>query len=202
MAAKFKELVFTDSVHRKQREYYGVEQNALGALERDELTDDEKSFIESRDSFYMATVGETGWPYIQHRGGKVGFLQVVGPNLLVFADFRGNRQMVSTGNLATGDRVALFLIDYPRRTRLKILGHAKVEKIEAFPELASRLAEGETAGTVERLFIIEVVAFDWNCPQHITPRFTAEEVKEALLPLQRRIAELERELEKARANPS
>jgi predicted pyridoxine 5'-phosphate oxidase superfamily flavin-nucleotide-binding protein len=194
MAAKFQELAQTESVHRAQQHYYGKAQQVAGAPERDTLTADETSFIQSRDSFYMATVSETGWPYIQHRGGRTGFLRVLSPTLLAFADYKGNRQLLSTGNLAMTDRVALFLMDYPQRTRLKILGHARVEDAREHPELVAQLAEPEIQRTVERLFFIDVVSFDWNCPQHITPRYTAEEIKEIISPLRSRIAELEEQL--------
>jgi hypothetical protein len=131
---------------------------------------------------------------VQHRGGVPGFLRVVSPTQLAFADYQGNRQMLSTGNLAANDRVALILMDYPRRARLKILGHARVEEARRHPELVVRLAEPEGRGIVERLFFIEVVSFDWNCPKYITPRYTAEEVAETAAPLRQRIAELEAQL--------
>ena len=194
MAAKFQALVQTESVHRAQEHYYGKSQHVASAPEHDSLTEDEIAFIQARDSFYMATVSETGWPYIQHRGGPVGFLRVLSPTSLAFADYKGNRQLLSTGNLAAGDRVALFLMDYPARTRLKILGHARVEDAREHPELVAQLAEPEVQRTVERLFFIDVVSFDWNCPQHITPRYTVEEIKSIVAPLQQRIAELETQL--------
>jgi predicted pyridoxine 5'-phosphate oxidase superfamily flavin-nucleotide-binding protein len=194
MAAKFQELAQTESVHRAQEHYYGKSQHVVGAPKPDALTEDEISFIQSRDSFYMATVSETGWPYIQHRGGKTGFLHVLNPGSLAFADYKGNRQLLSTGNLAASDRVALFLMDYPQRTRLKILGHARVEDARDHPELVAQLADSEMQRTVERLFFIEIVSFDWNCPQHITPRYTIEEIKGIIAPLQQRIAELEAQL--------
>jgi len=127
MADKFLELAFTDSVRRAQEHYFAHSQRVLGEGERDALTEEEIAFIQARDSFYMATVTETGWPYMQHRGGAPGFLKVTSPSSLAFADYKGNRQMLSTGNLAVNDRVLLFLMDYPQRTRLKILGHARVE---------------------------------------------------------------------------
>jgi len=148
--------------------------------------------IQSRDSFYMATISENGWPYIQHRGGRPGFLHVVNPTRLAFADYKGNRQLLSTGNLAVNDRVCLFLIDYRQRTRLKILGHARVEDARKHPELVAQLAEPEIRRFVERVFLIDVVSFDWNCPKYITPRYTAAEVDQVVAPLKRRIAELER----------
>ncbi len=157
MADKFHEIVFTDSVRKAQAHYYGKSQRVEGAPERDALTEDETGFIQSRDSFYMATISEIGWPYVQHRGGKPGFLRVISPTALAFGDYKGNRQLLSTGNLAVTDRVMLFLIDYPQRTRLKILGHARVEDTRQHPELVAQLAEPEVQRIVERLFFIEVV---------------------------------------------
>lgn len=193
MAGKFLELAITPAVRAAQEKYFGRAQYLPPQQpDRDPLTDDETSFIQSRDSFYMATVSETGWPYVQHRGGPPGFLHVVSPTQLAFADYRGNRQMLSTGNLAANDRVSLFLMDYPQRTRLKILGHASVVDARERPDLVAQLAAPEVQKIVERLFLIEVVSFDWNCPKYITPRYTAAEVQEIVAPLRARIAELER----------
>jgi uncharacterized protein len=191
MAEKFHELVFTESVREAQTHYYGCSQGIEGAPERDALTREETEFIQARDSFYMATVTETGWPYMQHRGGKPGFLRVISPTALAFADYKGNRQMLSTGNLGANDRVALFLMDYPRRERLKILGHARVEDARQHRELVAQFAEPEVHGIVERLFFIDIVSFDWNCPKYITPRYTAAEVEAVVAPLKQRISELE-----------
>lgn len=191
MADRFMQTVLTPSVLAAQQHYFGRRATIPDAPERDPLTDEERAFIEARESFYMASVSESGWPYIQHRGGKAGFLRVVSPTQLAFADYKGNRQMLSTGNLAANDRVALFLMDYPHRERLKILGHARVEDARQHPELVAQLAEPEAGGIVERLFFIEVLSFDWNCPKYITPRYTAAEVEEAVAPLKQRIAELE-----------
>lgn len=191
MAAKFLDLTVTDSVRRAQQHYFGHEMSTAGAPERDALTEDERDFILSRDSFYMATITESGWPYVQHRGGNPGFLHVPDAHSLTFADYQGNRQMLSTGNLASNDRVSLFLMDYPRRTRLKILGHARVEDAREHPELVAQLAEPAVHRIVERLFFIDVVSYDWNCPKYITPRFTVAEVEEIIAPLRQRIAELE-----------
>jgi uncharacterized protein len=194
MADKYLELAFTGSVRKAQEHYYGKSQRVDDAPERDELTDEETRFIQLRDSFYMATINESGWPYVQHRGGRPGFLRVVSPTQLAFADYTGNRQLLSTGNLATNDRVALFFIDYPRRERLKILGHARVEDARQHPDLVSQFSEPEVRRIVERLFLIDVVSFDWNCPKYITPRYTAAEVEAAVAPLRQRIVELEAEL--------
>jgi predicted pyridoxine 5'-phosphate oxidase superfamily flavin-nucleotide-binding protein len=191
MATNFLKFAVTDSVRQAQQHYFGNSQPVASEAERDALTEDEITFIQSRDSFYMATVTETGWPYIQHRGGAPGFLRVVSPTQLAFADYRGNRQMLSTGNVAANDRVALFLMDYPRRERLKILGHARVEDARKHPELVAQFAKPETHGIVERLFLIDVVSFDWYCPKYITPRYTAAEIQELVAPLKERIAELE-----------
>lgn len=197
MARSYLEIAITPAVARAQTHYYGQAMAAGGVPAGDPLGGDERSFIAARDSFYMATVGETGWPYVQHRGGRPGFLHVLGPKSLAFADYKGNRQLLSTGNLAANDRVALFLMDYPQRTRLKILGHARVEDAREHPELVAQLAEPDVMRNVERLFLIDVLSFDWNCPKFITPRYTAAEVEEAVTPLRRRIAELEGRLEAA-----
>ncbi|MBI5386033.1 MAG: pyridoxamine 5'-phosphate oxidase family protein [Verrucomicrobia bacterium] len=194
MAGKFLELAFTPNVLAAQAKYFDRAQNLPPQPKCDALTDDEAQFIQSRDSFYMATVSETGWPYVQHRGGKPGFLRVVSPTQLAFADYKGNRQMLSTGNLTANDRVCLFLMDYAQRTRLKILGHARAVDAREHPELVTQFAEPDTRGIVERIFLIEVISYDWNCPKYITPRYTAAEVEEAVTPLCARIAELEAQL--------
>ena len=203
MAAKFMQLVLTPAVQAAQERYFGKHQAVASAPERDPFTDDEAAFIARRDSFYMATTNSDGWPYIQHRGGPAGFLRVLGPHQLGFADFTGNRQMLTTGNLDGNDRVALFLMDYPARERLKILGHAKVLDAREHVALADQLAPSpELRSKIERLFLIEVVSFDWNCPQYITPRFTEAEVEQAVAPLKARIAELEGRLSVVSAPPS
>jgi predicted pyridoxine 5'-phosphate oxidase superfamily flavin-nucleotide-binding protein len=191
MADKYMQLVLTPSVQQAQDKYFGKHQVVEDAPETDALTPDETSFIASRDSFYMATVSETGWPYVQHRGGPPGFVKVLGPNMIGFADFKGNCQRVSTGNLGTTDRVALFMMDYPHRTRLKLLGHARVLDARGHSELADQVAPESLRSKVERLFLIQVISYDWNCPQYITPRFTAAEVEKHAAPLKTRIAELE-----------
>jgi predicted pyridoxine 5'-phosphate oxidase superfamily flavin-nucleotide-binding protein len=188
MAAKFQKLTLTEQVLRAQEHFYGKSQNPEGTPANDPLTEDEIRFIQARDSFYLSTVNEAGWPYIQHRGGAPGFLRVLGPTTLAFADYKGNRQLLSTGNLAASDKVALFLMDYPQRTRLKILGHARVEDAREHPDLVAQLAAPEIQSKVERLFFIEVVSFDWNCPQYITPRYTVEEMKDVISDLHDQIA--------------
>lgn len=201
MAHNFGSLVFTPVVKALQEKYGSRRQYARmqeGGAKPDRLGLEESAFIAERDMFYMATVGATGWPYIQHRGGPKGFLKVIDDHTLAFADFRGNKQFVSTGNLATDDRVALIMIDYPRQARLKILGHVEVLAGDAAQEWMERLRDPGYQAVPERVFIIRIEAFDWNCPQHITPRFTEEEIQEALAPFERRLQELERENEKLR----
>jgi predicted pyridoxine 5'-phosphate oxidase superfamily flavin-nucleotide-binding protein len=191
MGHKFAELAFTDTV--KQLQEADGSRKSYARMEAGEdsnnvLTDREEAFIGARDSFYMATVGETGWPYVQHRGGPAGFVRVIDEKTLGFPGFSGNRQFVSTGNLQVDDRVSLFFMDYPNKARLKLLGRVKTSKD---PEILESLALEGYSAKIERAFLIDVAAFDWNCPQHITPRFTAEDVESAVAPLQARIAELE-----------
>jgi predicted pyridoxine 5'-phosphate oxidase superfamily flavin-nucleotide-binding protein len=198
MAAKFREMMLTPAVQAAQDRYFNRHEAMDGTPERDALTDEEAAFIGSRDSFYLATTNSAGWPYIQHRGGPAGFLKVLGPHLLGFADFSGNRQMLTTGNLDGDDRVALFLMDYPHRERLKILGHARVLDARENGELADQLSPTpELRSKIERLFLIDLLSFDWNCPQYITPRYTEAEIEHLVAPLRARIAELESALRRA-----
>ncbi len=147
----------------------------------DALSAREREFIAARDSFYLASVSEDGWPYVQHRGGPPGFLKVLDGTTLAFGDYRGNKQYVSTGHFNRNNRAALFLMDYPNRRRLKMLATIDVQDADENPALAARVSmDGE--GKVERIFTLNVEAFDWNCPQFITPRFTAAELHEALAP--------------------
>lgn len=194
MAHKFLDLAFTPEVLSAQRHYCGSAQRLPPATHDDPLGPDETAFIESRDSFYLSSVSGAGWPYVQHRGGPAGFVKVISPNEIVFADYKGNRQMLSTGNLATNDRVCLFLMDYPRRVRLKLLGHATVLDARDHPEMLKQIATPEMAKLTERIFQIRIVSYDWNCPKYITPRYTAAEVNQVILPLKARIAELESQL--------
>jgi predicted pyridoxine 5'-phosphate oxidase superfamily flavin-nucleotide-binding protein len=176
---KFAELAFTPSVREMQERMGSRKAYAKGEggpIHHDRLGAVEDGFIATRDSFYMASVSETGWPYIQHRGGPAGFVKVLDERTLGFADFRGNRQYVSLGNLADNDRVALFFMDYPRQARLKLLGHARAVTLDEAPELIARLAMPDYPARIERAFLITVEAFDWNCSQHITPRYTADDI--------------------------
>src|SRR5688500_14768929 len=184
MGHRFAELAFTPSV-REVQEALGSRDN-YAAVEggpdfNNELGEYEAAFIQARDSFYMASVSETGWPYVQHRGGPVGFMRVLDSRTLGFVDFRGNRQYVSTGNLRHDDRVALFFMDYPNRRRLKLLGRVRIVDLDS--ELLAPLRLPKYRAAVERGFVIHVEAFDWNCPQHITPRFTEAEIERLIAPV-------------------
>jgi predicted pyridoxine 5'-phosphate oxidase superfamily flavin-nucleotide-binding protein len=194
MGSNFGALVFTPAVKALQARYGSRRQYARmegGTTSPDRLGPDEMEFINERDSFYMASIGATGWPYVQHRGGPKGFLKVIDDHTIAFADFRGNKQFVTTGNVATDNRVALIMVDYPQQARLKILGRAEIFEDAQAREWIERLREPSYKAVIERAFVIRVEAFSWNCPQHITPRFTEEQIQEVLGPLERRLQELE-----------
>jgi predicted pyridoxine 5'-phosphate oxidase superfamily flavin-nucleotide-binding protein len=195
MAYKFLDIVSTPGVQAAQSANGSLDmwESFNGDRSFDRFTAAEAAFVQARDSFYMATVSQSGWPYVQHRGGPAGFLKVLDEKTLAFADYRGNRQYVSLGNVASDDRTALFLMDYPNRKRLKILAHMSVRDLAAEPELAERLASPGYKGRPERAFVLRLEAFDWNCPQHITPRFSAAEIETAIAPLRERVAALEAE---------
>lgn len=194
MANQFTKIAFTDAVKEVQT-LMGSRKNYVrtesGPETNHALTENEAQFISERDSFYMASISETEWPYIQHRGGPQGFVQVLSPNEIGFADFSGNRQYISVGNISKNNRVALILVDYPAKARLKILGEARVVEVESNPSLISSLTPPNYKAKVERGIVIRIEAYDWNCPQHITPRWTAEEIQTAVAPLKKRIQELE-----------
>lgn len=181
MARAFAKIAFTPNVQAVQarmgsRDAYRTVE--LGATEAVTLSSDEVDFISERDSFYQGTVSENGWPYVQHRGGPTGFLKVLGPQTIGYADFSGNRQYISVGNLVGDDRVSLFLMDYPGQRRLKIWGRARLVDEATEPDLVARLESPSYRAPVERGVVITVEALDWNCPKHITPRFTEHQVKE------------------------
>ena len=196
MADKFMQTVLTPSVLDAERHYYGNTYPSFdSAPETDALRDQEIEFIETRDSFYIATITENDWPYVQHRGGPIGFVRVLGSNQIGFADYGGNRQMITVGSISKQDRVSLFMIDYPKRQRVKILGHAKVFDAREHPDLIEKVQPPSGhAAKVERIFIIDILSYDWNCPKFITPRFTETDIKNSAAPLHRRIAELEAKL--------
>lgn len=201
MADRYMHEVLTPAVLEAQDKFYGRRYDTEDTAPSSEaLRDQEIEMIESRDSFYMATVTENGWPYVQHRGGPTGFLNVIGPREIAFVDYRGNRQLISAGSLSKQDRVSLFLVDYPTRTRLKMLGHATVLDANEYPDLARQLEPtGGHGAKPERIFRIEILSYDWNCPKFITPRYTAEQIAEVTRPLQNKIAELEAQLRAAKA---
>jgi predicted pyridoxine 5'-phosphate oxidase superfamily flavin-nucleotide-binding protein len=196
MGDRFAEIAFTPQVRAVQerqgsrRSYARLEE---GAPNHDRLGEREAAFIAQRDSFYIASVGAAGWPQLPHRGAPPGFVRILGERLIGFADFRGNRQYVTVGNIATDDRVALFFMDYPNRARLKLLGRARAIDPAAETRTMAALALPGYAATVERGILIAVEAFAWNCSQHITPRYTEADVAHAIRPLRERLDELEAE---------
>jgi len=197
----FLDIAVTPSVRAAQAAM-GVDQHwqhFKGERTFDKLTPNEAAFIAQRDSFYMATVSETGWPYVQHRGGPSGFLKVVDDRTLAFADYRGNRQYISTGNWAANDKACIFLMDYPRRARLKIYAHVEKLGVDEDPSLTALVTDGSYKAKIERIFRLRLESFDWNCQQHITPRFTEEEVLSAVKPMRERLERLEAENERLRA---
>ena len=201
MSSGFLDITATPSVRAAQAAMGGdrVWWDFNGDRRSDRVSHDEAVFIARRDSFYMATVSETGWPYVQHRGGPPGFLMVVDDKTLAFADYRGNRQYISVGNIGADDRVALILMDYVHRARLKILAHVEVVPLDADPNLAAVLSAPGYKARPERILRLHLDAFDWNCPQHITPRFTQAEIAEAVQPLRDRLTALEAENAELRA---
>lgn len=194
MAYGFLDVAITPAV-RAVQEDLGVAriwENFKGHREFDRFSEAEARFIADRDSFYMATTSQTGWPYLQHRGGPRGFLKQLDDRTLAFADYRGNRQYISLGNLSANDKACLFLMDYPHRARLKIYAHAEAVPLDADAALTATVLDG-AQGQVERIIRLHLRSFDWNCPQHIVPRFTEAELADALRPLNDRLAQLEAE---------
>lgn len=192
----FGSLAFTPVVkmlqerHGSRRQYERMERSTSSAPHFGPM---ESEFLSERDSLYWATTGETGWPYVQHRGGPKGFLKVIDDHTLALADYRGNKQYISAGNLLTDNRVAIIMVDYPRQLRLKVLG--RVDVLEGGParEWIDRVRTPGDKTVIERVIVIHVEAFDWNCPQHITPRYTAEEIQAAVQPLEERLRAIELE---------
>ncbi len=178
MNQNFTRHAFTDSV-KKAQERYGT-RDSYARVEKSgdryRLTAREVLFIQSRDSFYMATVGYNGWPYVQFRGGEKGFLRVLDDTTIGYADFRGNGQYISTGNIEANQKAALIVMDYPQRRRLKIWAEASIAEAAGNPGLREQLEVAGYPGQIERLVLLRVQAFDWNCPRHITPRYTVEEM--------------------------
>ena len=178
MNQNFTKFAFTPSVKQAQ-EHYGSRANYERMEQEPDrflLTEQEKSYIPTLDFFFISTVGENGWPYVQYRGGPQGFLKIIDDRTLGFADYRGNRQYISVGNINSGGKVALILLDFARRVRLKIWATATIKDAADDPDLAATLSDPDYKGKVERLITLKIEAYDWNCPQHITPRFTEEEI--------------------------
>jgi uncharacterized protein len=195
MAQNFHQIAFTDAVKALQTEHGS--RTSYERMEKfnvvDGLSDNEMDFIAHRDSFYLASIGANQFPYIQHRGGPKGFLKVLDKYRLGFIDFSGNKQYITVGNLATNNNVALIMVDYPSQSRLKIYAKAEIVGLQDHPELLALLNLGDYKFRPERMLVFHIEAYDWNCPQHITPRYTAEEIKIALQPQQDYIAKLEEE---------
>jgi predicted pyridoxine 5'-phosphate oxidase superfamily flavin-nucleotide-binding protein len=195
MSYGFLDIAATPGVRSAQAEM-GVDhlwKDFEGHREFNKFTNNEKAFFGDLDSMWIATVSETGWPYIQHRGGPRGFLKLIDDRTLAFADYRGNRQYITTGNLSTDKRACLFLLDYRRRARMKIFVRIEIVSLDADTRLNNLVEDPEYGAKVERIFLLHLETFDWNCSQHITPRFTELEVADAVEPLRERLTKLELE---------
>lgn len=202
MAKNFAEIAFTDAV-KKLQEKHGS-RNSYERMEKynviDGLTTNEISFIQNRDSFYMATIGTNNFPYVQHRGGSKGFLKVLDSKRIGFIDFAGNKQYISVGNLTTNNKTSLILLDYPNKSRLKIYAKAEVIELKDNLDLYELLNLDDYKFRPERMMIFNIEAYDWNCPQHIVPRYTIDEIKKAFLPQQEYIKSLEKEINSLKEN--
>ncbi len=163
------------------------------------LSENEIGFIKAQDHFFMASLGENGYPYIQHRGGPKGFIYVLDNKTIAFVDFAGNKQYLSVGNLATNPNVALIMVSYPHQARLKLYAKAKIVQLKEAPELFAAIDPTDYKHRPERMMVLDVQAFDWNCPQHITPRYTGEEIERAFAPQRKYIADLEAENKRLKA---
>lgn len=196
MAKNFGAIAFTGTV-KEMQEKLGS-RASYARMERDTYIDglakNEADFIAQRDSFYIASVGENGFPYIQHRGGPKGFLKVLDAKRLGFIDFKGNMQYISVGNIATNNNVSIIMVDYPSRARLKIYAKAEIVNLADDPLLYNVLNLEDYKFRPERMIVLHVEAYDWNCPQHITPRYTAEDVEEAFASQRKHIIKLETEI--------
>jgi predicted pyridoxine 5'-phosphate oxidase superfamily flavin-nucleotide-binding protein len=196
MAKNFAALAFTSAV-KEMQEKYGS-RSSYARMERDTyidgLTENEIDFIAGQDSFYMATIGENGFPYLQYRGGPKGFLKVLDAKRIGFIDFKGNMQYISVGNIASNKNVALIMVDYPSRTRLKIFASVEIVELKDGPALYDQLNLGEYKFRPERMMVFTIEAYDWNCPQHITPRYTVTDIEQAFAGQREYISKLEAEV--------
>ena len=204
MAKNYASLAFSEPIKALQERYGSRQTYARVETQTlfNGLTEKEIAFIADRDSFYMASVGENGFPYIQHRGGPKGFLKPIDPMTLGFVDFTGNKQYISVGNLQTHPQVSLFLMDYARQARLKIYAEAESIELTDRPDLLRHLDPANYKHRPERILLLHVLAFDWNCPQHITPRYTTDEINVALAPQREYITQLEAEVERLKRSLS
>jgi uncharacterized protein len=209
MPNRFLETVFTPSVRAEQTRHGSragydrfLSRRVTGDTIAAGLTEQEVAFIAARDSFYLATVSATGWPHVQHRGGPAGFVRILDTQTLGWADFSGNRQYVTIGNAADNDRVAMIFMDYSAQRRLKVLGRMTAVEIDNRPDLKERLEVVNYGATIEHAMRVTVTGFDWNCPQHITPRYTASELASAVEPLRRQIIDLQALVDSATADRS
>lgn len=198
----YEQIAFTDAV-KKLQELNGS-RTAYARMEQghndDGFTEAEVNFITSRDSFYMASISQTGYPYIQHRGGPKGFIKILDNYTLGLVDFSGNRQYISVGNAATNSRVSLIMMDYPQRARLKLFADMRVVEIADDPELFQQLDPANYKHKVERMLLFSVKGYNWNCPQHITPRYTLAEIEAAFAERNSYVQSLEEEIKRLRAN--
>lgn len=196
MAKNFATLAFTGAVKAMQEK--AGSRSSYARMERDSyvdgLTENEIDFIAQRDSFYMASIGENGFPYIQHRGGPKGFIKVIDAKRIGFIDFRGNMQYISVGNIATNKNVALIMVDYPARARLKILAKAEIVELKDDPSMYELLDLKDYKFKPERMMVLHIEAYDWNCPQHITPRYTVEDIEAAFAGQRDQITQLQAEV--------
>ncbi|ATU66182.1 pyridoxamine 5'-phosphate oxidase family protein [Piscinibacter gummiphilus] len=202
MGRAYSDITFTPTVREVQTELGSREQYAFLDAHPDRgdtLTPREAEFVAEADHFFQATVGETGWPYVQHRGGPKGFLKVLDPRTLAFADFRGNVQYLSVGNLRQDDRISLIVMDYLNRRRLKLLGRVTLVNAEDDPVLLAAVRDEAYGATVERAFVIHLEGWDWNCPQHITTRLTEAEVGTIVSPLRAQVQKMRTQLAAAKA---
>lgn len=201
MSTHYAGIAFTEGVQQVQerhgsRGFYGAK--AARALADpsgpDALGPHERAYLAERDELYLASVSESGWPYVQHRGGPPGFLRVLDDHTIGWADFKGNLQYVSVGNLSHDDRVSLIVLDHAAQQRLKIFGRARVVDVADDPALVEQLTHADHDAVVERAVVVTVEAFDWNCRQHITPRYSAAELEPVLAPTRQRLAAAEAEV--------
>ena len=201
MAKNFAAIAYSDAV-KEMQEKLGS-RASYARMERDThidgLTDNETDFIAQRDSFYMASIGEKGFPYIQHRGGPKGFLKVLDSKRIGFIDFKGNMQYITVGNLATNNNIAIIMVDYPARARLKIFAKAEIIELKDNPVLYDLLDLTEYKFRPERMMVLNIEAYDWNCPQHIIPRYSADEIEQAFAPQRNSMMKLEEEVKALKA---